>query len=117
VNVILPFVKPPPPEQPIQSDESNFADGIKSALNLTVPKIIKAAPGRLCKLIVLGGGTSGTFTLNDCCTLDTAAAANVIFTIGYGVKIGTVIELDWPCASGMALSAVPDGGVLAVSYS
>jgi len=61
-------------------------------------------------------GGSGAFTLNDCATLDTAGAANVIFTISYGVKIGTVIDLDWPCATGIVLSAVPDGGVLAVSF-
>jgi hypothetical protein len=33
------------------------------------------------------------------------------------VKIGAVIDLDWPCASGIALSAIPSGGILAVSYS
>jgi hypothetical protein len=62
------------------------------------------------------GGGSGAFTLNDCATLDAAGAANVVFTIGYGVKIGTVIVLDWPCAVGIVLSAVPDDAVLAVSY-
>jgi hypothetical protein len=42
----------------------------------------------------------------------------VIFTISYGVKIGTVIDLDWPCAVGIVLSAVPGGlPILAVSYS
>jgi hypothetical protein len=42
----------------------------------------------------------------------------VIFTIGYGVKIGTVIDLDWPCSTGIVLSAVPGRTpILAVSYS
>jgi hypothetical protein len=31
--------------------------------------------------------------LNDCATLDAAGAANVIFTIGYGVKINTIIDV------------------------
>jgi hypothetical protein len=46
-----------------------------------------------------------------------ALASNLIFTIDYGVKIGTVIDLDWPCVSGIVLWAFPSGGILAVSYS
>jgi len=121
---VIPFSRSRPPPSPlniVEPDSDSFVvprGGTRSALNLTAPTVIKPAPGRVAKLIVIDGGTSGAFTLNDCANIDTAGAANVIFTIGYGVKIGTVIDLDWPCATGIVLSAVPGGTpILAVSYS
>jgi hypothetical protein len=41
----------------------------------------------------------------------------MIFALPFGATAGTVIGLDWPCAVGIVLSAVPPSGVLAVSYS
>jgi hypothetical protein len=35
-----------------------------------------------------------------------------------GATVGTIFSLDWPCASGIVLSAVPDGApIIAVSFS
>jgi hypothetical protein len=61
---------------------------------------------------------SGAFTLNDCATLDTTAAANTIFRLPFGATAGTIYDLDWPCLVGIVLSVVPDGmPILAVSFS
>lgn len=95
--------------------------GTKSALNLTAATVIKATPGRLAKITVVGGGTAsmGAFTLNDCATTGAASAANEIATIPSGAVAGTSITIDWPCLVGIVLSAVPSAGspILAVSFT
>lgn len=96
--------------------------GRSSSLNLTAAAAIKGSAGRLRRIVIVApGSTSGTWTLNDCATTGAAAASNVIFKMAYDAAAnvaGTVIELDWPCATGIVLSAVPGGGspILAVSY-
>jgi hypothetical protein len=96
--------------------------GRSSALNLTAAAAIKASAGRLRKIVIIApGSTSGAFTFNDCATTGAAAAGNTIFTMAYDATAnvaGAVIELDWPCATGIVLSAVPGGGspIVAVSY-
>lgn len=96
--------------------------GRSSSLNLTAAVAIKASAGRLRKIVILNlGTTSGAFTLNDCASVGAAGAANAIITIPYNTTLyeaGSVINLDWPCATGITLSAVPGGGtpIIAVSY-
>jgi hypothetical protein len=96
--------------------------GSKSLLNIGAAVAIKAAPGRLRKLVVIApGSTSGGFTLNDCATTGAAAAANEIWTMAYNATanvIGAIITFDWPCLVGITLSAVPGGGtpLCCVSY-
>jgi len=96
--------------------------GISSALNLTAAAVIKATPGRLVRIVIAApGSTSGAFTFNDCATTGAAAAANQIFTLAYNATAnvaGAVFTLEWPCSTGIVLSAVPGGGspVVAVSY-
>lgn len=95
------------------------AGGEKSALNLTAATVIKATPGRVARVVVIAGGsTSGAFTLNDCATTGAAAASNEIFTLAFGATAGTAFVLDWPCLTGIVLSAVPGGSpILAVSFT
>lgn len=95
--------------------------GRSSLLNLTAAGVVKAAPGRLRRIIIAPGSTSGAFTFNDCLTTGAAAPANEIFTLPYNAPanvIGYVINLDWPCATGIVLSAVPGAGspICAVSF-
>lgn len=87
-------------------------------VNITGAQVVKATPGRCCK-IVIGGtvGTGGTLTINDCTTTGAAAATNQIFTTAGTVAVGTVISLDWPCASGIVVSAFPTGGSPTVNIS
>lgn len=86
--------------------------GYQSALNITAASVVKASPGRLCKIVVIAPGTtSGTLTINDLTTTTGGAAGNEIFSIGYAaMSAGQVIVLDWPCLTGIAVTAVPGGG-------
>lgn len=83
--------------------------------------VIKATPGRLCRLVVIAPGTtSGAFTFNDCATTGAAATGNQIFTMAYNATanvIGLVITLEWPCAVGLVCSAVPGGGTPLINVS
>jgi hypothetical protein len=95
--------------------------GTSTALNLTAAAVVKAKPGRVARLVIVAGGTAsdGTFTLNDCATTGAASAANTIASIAAGATAGTVIDLDWPCTTGIVLSAVPSAGspIIAISYT
>jgi hypothetical protein len=119
VTQIIPFRRRTPPSPVIDEPEviTITTGGIRSALNLRTPVVVKVGPARLARLMVISGGSSGSFVLCDCATLAEAAMNNVVYVLGSGEESGTVIDLDWPCASGIALSSVPDGGVVAVSFS
>lgn len=91
--------------------------GALTKLNMTVANLIKAGKGRVARLIVVVAGSGGTITLNDSATLGGAAAGNAFFSAAGGLVAGTVIDLDWPCANGIVLSAIGTGvPVLAISY-
>ena len=94
--------------------------GALSSLHATAAAVVKAAPGRLTRLVIIApGSTSGAFTLNDCATTGAASASNTIITIAEGGTAGTVYDLDWPCGVGIVLSAVPSAGspIIAIAYS
>lgn len=92
--------------------------GTQSALNLTAAQAIKAQPGRLCKIVILGVvGTGGALTFNDCTTTGAATTANQIISIPGATVVGTVISLDWPCTKGITCSAVPTGGTVQIAVS
>jgi hypothetical protein len=109
---------------PLQVDaEGNLltsSNDTLSHLDITAAVVVKATPGRLGKVIVNGVvGTGGALTINDCATTATAAASNEIMTIVGTTAVGTIINLDWPCLTGIVISAVPTGGTpqFAVSYT
>jgi len=81
--------------------------------------VIKASPGRLCKLSVIDGGSiNGVFSINDCATIDAADETNRLFVLPFGARAGTIVCLDWPMHVGIVLSAAPDGTpIMAVNYS
>jgi hypothetical protein len=121
MTVVLPFRRRAPPAPPtIEPDiVAVTVGGLFSALNLTGPAIIKASPGRLCKLSVIDGGSiNGVFSINDCATIDAADETNRVFILPFGARAGTIVCLDWPMGVGITLSAVPDGTpIIAVSFS
>jgi hypothetical protein len=89
-----------------------------SALNVAAAAVVKATAGRLAKVVIVAPGTVGSLTLNDCATTGTAATANEIITVGYAaLAAGQVISLDWPCATGIVVSAMTTGGQVSVSYT
>jgi hypothetical protein len=97
-----------------------LAQGLKSALNLTAATVVKTGAGRLVKISVISGGTTGgAFAFNDCATTGAATAANQIFTLPFGATAGSVYVLDVPVVNGLVLSAVPTAGApqLAISYT
>ncbi|WP_343743372.1 hypothetical protein [Herbaspirillum huttiense] len=105
---------------PLQLDASgNLLMGAGSAnkLNISAATVVKATPGRACRLIVQTAPSAGAITVNDTTTTGAAAAANQIFTIAFGsAPAGTIFNLDFPCASGIVISSVGTGGVVAISY-
>ena len=117
-------VNPSGATQPGRLDKVNnlmvSAGGVSSALHLTAAGVIKATAGRLCKIVIVAGGTtSGSFTFNDCTTTGAATVNNTILSIPFGGTAGTVYTVDWPCANGIVLSAVPGAGspIVSVSFS
>ena len=116
---IVPFIRPRPPPRVIDKPDILVVTrgGTKSRLNLVEPAVISPACGRLAKVVVIAGGTDGAFMLNDCAALADTGAANTIFTLPFGAAAGTIYDLDWPCLVGIVLSAVPDDGILVVSYN
>jgi hypothetical protein len=93
--------------------------GSKSTLNISAAAVIKASPGRLRRIIVQTVGTAGNWVFNDLTTTSGAAAANQVATIAYnasGLVAGVPVVFDWPFQTGIVISAVPTGGVIAVAY-
>lgn len=88
----------------------SVAQGRQSALNLSAPTIVKAAPGRLARIIVTTTGVAGN--LYDANSQAGAIAANLIATVP--ATLG-VIFLDWPCLNGILY--VPGAAqVASISY-
>lgn len=98
--------------------EQIASGGGSSALNITAAQVIKASPGRLCKITVLGVvGTGGNLTFNDCTTTGAATTANQICLLAGNTAVGSVTTLDWPCINGIVCSAVPTGGTVQINVS
>lgn len=89
--------------------------------NITAAAVVKATPGTLATVTCIAPGTtSGALTLNDCAAVADAAATNEILTVAFGdLKAGQVITLNWPCKTGIVVSAVPGAGSpqFAVAYT
>lgn len=98
--------------------EQAAGGGNSSAVNISAAQVIKATPGRLCKIVVNGVvGTGGNLTFNDCATVAAATTANQIY-FGIGtLAVGTVVTIDWPCVNGIVCSAVPTGGTVQINAS
>lgn len=90
--------------------------GRQSALNITVPTVIKAALGTVFRIAVNNAGSGGSLVVNDCATLGDASASNVILS-GSNLAQGKVIDLLAPCLVGLVISEIPTGGVVAVTYN
>ncbi len=92
--------------------------GILAALNVTAAGAIKASAGILVRISVLIAGTAGNLTVNDTATSGGVATANQVFNALYSALTpGTPVLLDWPCATGIYVSAVPTGAQIAISFS
>jgi len=90
--------------------------GIYSALALPAGQnLVKAAPGRVFRLIINTAGTAGTLAINDAASVGAVAASNLVFTALNTTAAGNVYNLEFPCANGIVVT-VPTAGVVSVSY-
>lgn len=87
--------------------------GTQQKYNITAAAVVKAFPGVLSKISCNVACT--TFTVNDCATTGAAAASNQIWS--GALTAGQVLPLDWPCKTGIVVSAITGtGAAVAISY-
>lgn len=96
---------------PVNTISPGLPGGNSAALNVTAAIVLKAAPGFLGKVVCV---TAGSLTLNDNSALTGNSAANEIWS--GSMTAGQVLQLDWPCGTGITVSAVTTA-VLSISYS
>lgn len=104
---------------PLQMDGSGnllVGNGSANKLNVTAITAVKASAGRVCKITVVTAATAGNFAVYDVATTGAAATANAIlkYTASWPA-VGTVINLDFPCAAGIVVDPGTTGQV-AVSF-
>jgi hypothetical protein len=86
--------------------------GSKTKLNISTQQVLKTAPGRVYRLIVVtAGSTNGT--VSDAATVGAVAAANLIFEIPNTVG---AYEINWPYFAGLIVTP-GTGQVIAVNWS
>ncbi len=85
--------------------------GLFTHLNITAATVVKASPGRVCRVsVVVAGSTAGT--VNDVLTTGGAAATNQVATIP---DVVGNYSIEMPCLTGIVV--VPGTGqTVAVSY-
>lgn len=102
---------------PLQMDATgNLLTGCGSAnrLNVTAITAVKASAGRVGK-VVINAANSTAVKVYDCATTGAAAASNLIYAGPATGVVGTVVPLDFPCATGIVVDP-GTGGVVAVSF-
>jgi hypothetical protein len=99
---------------PLRTDATGnlrTSSGISQNYNITAATVIKASAGRAVKVSVIVAG-SGVGSVNDCLTTGAVAVGNQVAVVPETVG---VINLDWPCATGIVL--VPGTGqTLAIAW-
>lgn len=96
---------------PVQGIAPGLPGGVSAAYDVAAAGVIKNAPGVLVRISCI---TAGSITLNDSATTGGAALTNEIFS--GSLTAGQVVELDWPCAAGITVSAVTSA-VVALAFS
>lgn len=96
---------------PVQNIAPGLPGGASAAYNVTAVGVIKGAPGVLVRVSCI---TAGSITLNDLATTSGAGLANQIW--GGSLTAGQVLELNWPCAAGIVVSAITTA-VVAIAFA
>ena len=89
------------------SDTAFVAAGAQAAA------IIKAGPGRLCRLVCTVASTAAVIIYDN----PAAASGNILYQSPAVVAIGTVIDIQVAALTGITLNQAAGGGGWAVSYS
>ena len=95
-----------------QGAEIVTTGGLSSAF-LTVTGVVKASPGRLCKVIVTTALSAAAITIYDNAS---AASGNVLAVIPASATAGTIYALDIIAANGLYAS-FGGTGTIAVTYN
>jgi len=74
--------------------------------------VLKAAPGRLCRLVVTVAGTVA-FTVFDNAS---AASGTALFTSPTATSIGTIFDIQLPAQNGITVSNPASGPGITVSW-
>lgn len=92
--------------------------GNQSSLQCNAAKVIKATPGKIAKIIVQSVGAGGTLTINDNNAVggSNSAANQILSLLTASLTAGQVIPLDFPCSTGITVSACSGGIVVSISY-
>lgn len=92
--------------------------GTTTQPNMTAIGQVKNAPGILRRLHVQTAATAGNLTVNDMKSGGTPAAANQVANLPNSILTqGAIINLDIPCANGIAITGTwPTGLVLMPVY-
>ena len=88
--------------------------GNKSALNVSTATVIKASPGVLVKVVVVTA-PSAAGGIYDSAATTGLGASNLIDSIGQGLAVSYVFDLNWPCQNGITINP-GTGGVMSISY-
>ena len=88
--------------------------GGNSAFNVSTTTVIKASPGTLYRICVITPPTANGAAY-DSATTGGIAATNEIVPITTAMTAGTVIDVTWPCLSGITVNP-GTSGVVSVSF-
>ena len=92
--------------------------GSNAVLNILNAQTVKASPGILVRVLVVTPGSSGNLTLNDCAAVGDATSVNEINTVAASsLTPGQTIYMNWPCSTGICISAVPSGSQFSATFS
>ncbi|WP_244136426.1 hypothetical protein [Burkholderia sp. BCC0405] len=91
-----------------------IASGKTGQYNITSITAVKTSPGRVVKVVV-NVASSTAVKVYDVATTGGAAAANLIYAGPTTSVVGTIIPLDWPCATGIVVDP-GTGGTVSVNY-
>jgi len=89
--------------------------GTQTTLNVTASIVVKAAPGKVFRLVFNTASTTAP-AVYDATTVGGIGAASLIWQGAAATAAQTVITLEFPCLNGIVV--VPGtGGNVAVSYA
>ena len=112
-------ISPSNARAPLQLDASGnllTGSGSLNKLNITAATVVKAAPGRICRIIVNTVPTSSAVSVNDVTTTGAAAASNLVMSVASAqLTAGQVIPIDFPCTTGIVVNPGASG-VVSVSF-
>jgi hypothetical protein len=101
-----------------QYDDAGFPVVASQTVSLAysaIPAVVKAAPGRLLKVIVTTATAGGSITIYDNASTN---SGTILLVIPAAAAIGTVYDVNLPAANGIyAYQSAASAGVLCVSYA